>query len=89
MKQLKILTILIGLTASSGCTQYINGHVPLSLPHNCIFEKFTQEEKDYLGSAPAGDKIGRKIYRNQNACVQRQVRINELLKTHNEESKED
>jgi len=82
--------ILIGVITSSGCiTKYVDTHVALSLPHNCNFEKLTNEQLDYLGSAPVGDEIGRKIYRNQNACVKRQERINALVKTHNEESSED
>lgn len=78
--------ILIGVITFSGCTsvKYRNTHSQLTLPHNCIFEKFTQEEKDYLKSAAIGDKIGRKIYRNQNACKLRQERINSLTKVHNE-----
>lgn len=80
--------ILIGTITFSGCNKYVNGHVDLSLPHNCIFEKLTNKQKDYLGFGPIGDEIGRKIYRNQNACVVRQERINTLVKAHNEESEE-
>lgn len=89
MKKLKILMILIGVTVFSGCTsvKYRNIHSLLTLPHNCIFEKFTQEEKDYLKSASIGDKIGRKIYRNQNACKLRQERANTLVNAHNEAHK--
>lgn len=89
MQKLKILMILIGVVISSSCTtvKYKKIHDPLTVPYNCIFEKFTQEEANYLESAPIGDKIGRKIYRNNHSCETRQKRINSLIKTHNEEHK--
>jgi len=85
--------ILIGISISSGCiTKYVDTHVPLSLPNNCNFEKLTEEQRNYLGpnriDNPIGDSIGRKIYRNQNTCNERQTRIDTLVKTHNEESEE-
>lgn len=78
--------ILTGMIIFSGCStvKYRTIHQELTLPHNCIFEKFTPEEKSYLGSAPVGDQIGRKIYRNQNSCKVRQERVNKLVIEHNE-----
>jgi len=89
MKLLKILMILIGISIFNGCTsiKYLNTHKALTLLHNCIFEKLTEEEKEYLKSAPIGDKIGRKIYRNNHSCETRQERISNSVKTHNEAHK--
>lgn len=62
---------LIGVTVFSlfitGCcsrevvTQTI--HVPLALQNPCVFEKFTESEKDTMTEA-----VGRKIFRNQRGC---------------------
>lgn len=85
MKIMKLLTILIGLTVFSACTttRYRTIHVPLAIPGNCNFEKFTPEEKNYL-KAQEGQTIGKKINRNQKKCRVRQKRIETLVSKHNE-----
>lgn len=81
MKLKLILMILIGATISSCGTKikYLNTHVDLVIPSNCDqFERFTEEEKDSMT-----EDVGRKIYRNNNACEARQARIDELVEAHN------
>jgi hypothetical protein len=68
------------VTVFNGCkTQTIIIHEPLAVPSNCIFEKFTEEEKNSMI-----ESVGRKIARNQEACRNRDERINTLIKEHNE-----
>ena len=79
MKQLKILLILTGAILFNGCATIVDVHVPLEIPTNCEFEKFTEAEKDQMLTS-----TGKKIYRNQESCRIRQDRINSLITTHNE-----
>lgn len=100
MQKLKILMILIGVITCSSCTtvKHKKIHDPLILPHNCNFEKLTNDEKINVFPEPLDtenlttkdrmiESVGRKIYRNNHSCETRQKRINSLIKTHNEEHK--
>ena len=85
MKKLRnlILMILIGgIISSCSTTKYRIIHKELFIPEQCIFEKFTKEEKTSIIEA-----VGRKIYRNQENCRIRQERINSNIKAHNEAHK--
>lgn len=58
--------ILIGVItfSTSACTtKLINVHEPLELENPCVFEKFTETEKDSMT-----EDVGRKIFRNQKGC---------------------
>lgn len=80
MKLLKILTILIGAIAFSGCstTRHIIAHVDLALETPCQFEKFTESEKETMS-----ENVGRKIYRNQQSCKIHYNRNHVMLIQHN------
>jgi len=79
MKSLRLM-ILIGLIAFSGCTttKIRTVYVPVKLFENCIFEKFTQEEK-----ATIADAVGEKIFRNQENCRIIKRANDKLIKKHN------
>ena len=79
MSLLKILLIVIGAIISSACSTNVTVHVPLQIPTQCNFEKFTEAEKDQMP-----ESTGKRIFRNQETCRIRQVRINALIKKHNE-----
>jgi len=71
--------IAIGVITFS-CTNKLKLiHEPLSIPNQCIFEKFTEEEKTSMI-----EDVGKKIYRNQQNCRIRQDRIDALIKNHND-----
>ncbi len=53
-------------------------HKPLTIPPNCLFEKFTDSEIQGMT-----EKVGRKIYTNQLSCDIRQDRINAIIQAHN------
>ena len=53
-------------------------HKTLSIPPNCIFEKFTDSEIESMT-----ENVGRKIYRNQITCTVRNQRINDIIQAHN------
>ena len=74
-----ILMILIGAIIFSCSTEYKIIHKELSIPDQCLFEKFTEIEKDSMV-----ESVGRKIYRNQLNCEIRQKRINDIIFIHNE-----
>ena len=65
MKLLKILMIITGSLIFSACTStmHIIAHVDLQLESPCVFEKFTESEKDTIT-----EDVGKKIYRNQLSC---------------------
>lgn len=86
MKPLKIMMVLIGAIVFSGCsTQLKIIHVPVDLKDPCLFEKYTESEKDTMS-----EEVGRKTARNQNACRIRHQRNNDIIKKHNEShTKED
>lgn len=71
--------IVIGATISSCATKLKLIHEPLLIPEQCIFEKFTEKEKDSMI-----EDVGKKIYRNQQNCRIRQDRINALINAHND-----
>lgn len=71
---------LIGAIISSACVEKQSIiHQPLILPEQCIFEKFTEAEKDSMI-----ESVGRKIFRNQKNCEAREVRRKHLIEQHNE-----
>ena len=79
-----ILTILIGgIISSCSTTKYRVIHKPITLPDTCIFEKFSEAEKISMV-----ESVGRKIFRNQETCRIRQLRIRALIKAHNEAHEE-
>ena len=81
MKLLKILMILIGGTVFNGCsTKYAIIHIPLEIESPCVFEKFTEEEKQAITL----EATGRKIYRNQQGCIIRHQKNSAIMQTHNE-----
>ena len=84
MKELKILMVLIGVIISSSCstTRYRNIHLDLALQTPCIFEKFTEEEKQVMS-----EPIGQKIYRNQQSCKIRYQKNYDIISAHNEAHK--
>ncbi len=53
-------------------------HKPLTIPPNCIFEKYTDSEVDSMT-----ENVGRKIYTNQVSCNIRDKRINDIIRAHN------
>ena len=73
---------MLFLVSSCTTTKYKVIHKPNVLLENCIFEKFTEEEKDSMIEA-----VGRKIYRNQENCRIRHERNQEINKAHNEAHK--
>ena len=80
MKLLKILMILIGGTVFNGCsTKYAIIHIPLEIDNPCVFEKFTEEEKQAMS-----ETTGRRIYRNQQGCIIRHQKNSAIMQTHNE-----
>lgn len=85
MKKLRNLTLMI-LTGviifSCSSTKYLVIHKDLTIPTQCNFEKFTEEEKQSMI-----EPVGHKIYRNQENCRIRQERINSLINTHNQAHK--
>jgi len=82
MRLLKILLILTGATLYSGCSTTVKVHVPLGIPSQCNFEKFTEAEKTQMI-----ESTGKKIFRNQENCRIRQERINDIITAHNETHK--
>jgi len=78
MKLRIIVMILTGTIIFSCSTEYKNIHKPLFIPSQCNFEKFTESEKDSMT-----ENVGRKIYKNQNNCKLRQVRISDIINAHN------
>ena len=76
-----ILMMMIGVTAFSCSTvKHKVIHSQLTIPTNCIFEKFTESEKQTMR-----ESVGRKIYRNQESCKMRQKRIGDIIAAHNQE----
>ena len=69
---------MIFLVSSCTTTKYKVIHKQNVLLENCIFEKFTEEEKISMIEA-----VGRKIYRNQENCRIRHERNQEINKAHN------
>ncbi len=68
----KLLILMIGVLGSSGCIdRYRIIHEDLALEPVCVFQKFTESEKDSMT-----EEVGRKIYHNQQTC-----RINEEVNT--------
>ena len=86
MKLLKILILTIGVTTSSSCStiRYKNIHVGLELQTPCIFEKFTEEEKQVMS-----ETIGRKIDHNHQSCEIQHKKNSDILLKHNELHKGD
>ena len=80
MKLLKILMIVTGAIGFSGCstTKHIIAHVDLQLESPCVFEKFTESEKDTMT-----EDVGRKIYRNQQSCLIHQKANYARIQAHN------
>ncbi len=80
MRLLKILMIVIGGLAFSGCstTKHIIAHVDLTLEDPCIFEKFSESEKNTMM-----EDVGKKIYRNQQSCQIRYNKNRVILESHN------
>ncbi len=79
MKLLKILTILTGATLFNGCGTTLKiVHVPANLDNPCIFELFTESEKDSMDQ-----EVGKKIFRNQSSCKIRQTKNSAIIKKHN------
>jgi hypothetical protein len=82
-------------TSLVGCgTKYRVIHKPLAIVLQCEFEKLTNDEKLTVLPVPTDkenlthkdsmiEAVGRKIYRNQNNCKLRQVRIDSLIEAHN------
>ena len=79
-----IFIFMIILLSGCGSTKYRVIHKDLTLSRNCMFEKFTEDEKDSMIEA-----VGRKIYRNQENCRLRQERNDSDLKSHNEAHSEE
>ena len=76
-----ILMMMIGVTAFSCSTiKHKVIHSQLTIPQNCIFEKFTESEKQTMR-----ESVGKRIYRNQEACRLRSERINDIIRAHNQE----
>jgi len=73
----KLLLIFLVMSLSS-CATYVDVHNSFKLSDNCIFEKFTEEEKDLMTN-----EIGSKIARNQNSCVIMHDKIKSDVKAHN------
>lgn len=80
MKKLRILLIVIGGLGFSACstTKHIIAHVDLDLESPCVFEKFSELEKDTMS-----EEVGKKIYRNQQSCVIHQKANYDKLQVHN------
>jgi len=77
------LLALVFLVVLPGCsTRYVNVHKSLTIPTQCNFQKFSEEEK-----ASMLDAVGQKIFQNQEVCRIRQARIETLIKAHNEAHK--
>jgi len=53
-------------------------HKPLTVPPNCIFDKFTNKEIESMT-----ESVGRKVYKNQITCTVRDRRINDIIQAHN------
>jgi len=81
MRILKILMILTGAILSSACSsvKYKNIHVALESDTPCVFEKFTEAEKDSMI-----EPVGKKIHRNQQSCFIRYDENADMLNAHNQ-----
>lgn len=77
-KLLLLLMLLISVLLVTGCNT-IQTHVPLKLKSPCVFDKFTQEEKQSMTKA-----VGQKIYSNQEGCKVRHMQNLYLIDRHNE-----
>jgi hypothetical protein len=75
---MKYLLILL-LTSCATSTKYIVVHEPLKIKPICIFEKFTEAEKDTMTN-----EVGSKIYRNQQTCKIKENTAIKDINTHNE-----
>lgn len=73
-----LLILVIGATASS-CSTIKMVHVPLDPTPICVFEKFTEKEKDSMT-----EQVGKKIDRNQQTCLIDRERLYRVIKAHNE-----
>lgn len=84
MKLLKILILIIGVILSSSCstTRYKIIHLDLESSTPCVFEKFTDLEKQEMS-----ETIGRKIYGNQQSCKIRYQANYDKLSAHNQAHK--
>ena len=73
------MRFLLLLLLTGCCSKQIELiHKPLTIPTNCIFEKFTEDEKESMS-----ENVGRKIYKNQITCKVRQKRIGDIIDAHN------
>jgi len=74
------MRFLLLLLLTGCCSKQIELiHKPLTIQPNCIFEKFTEKEKELMT-----ESVGRKIYKNQITCKVRQTRIGDIIDAHNE-----
>ncbi len=76
-RMILIGAITFSVVACSHAPVYV--HVPLEIDNPCIFEKFSEEEKDTMTEA-----VGRKIFRNQQACKVRAQLNQDKVTLHNE-----
>jgi len=83
VSSMKAITLLTVFMLSACSTRYVNIHKPLTIPTQCNFQKFTENEKGSMIEA-----VGMKIYQNQEVCRIRQTRIETLIKAHNDAHKE-
>ena len=67
-----------GVIISSCSSNPVDVHIELQVAEQCIFEKFTEEEKKSMIEA-----VGRKIHKNQESCRLRNKRINAIIQAHN------
>ena len=73
------MRFLLLLLLTGCCSKQIELiHKPLTIPPNCIFDKFTDSEIESMS-----ENVGRKIYNNQITCKVRQTRIGDIIAAHN------
>lgn len=75
---MKFLPALLVLLLSGCDPEYRVIHQSFVLADQCLFEKFTEEEKSTIT-----DSVGQKIYRNQDNCRLRHIRNLDNVKNHN------
>ena len=81
MKKIKILMILIGAILLCNCTttKYKNIHVDLDITQTCIFQPYTESEKDSMS-----ESVGKKTYSNQQECLNEKEKNHAIIQAHNE-----
>ena len=80
----KLIVILAITLMTYSCATSVELHIPLydQIPPNCIFTKFTDEEKIGMGKSGVD-----RVFNNQQDCRDRQIRIMKLIKKHDDKHK--